>query len=89
MNIKLLTLGPQNFYHTSMVTPEAKPKTQNPNLKYHATMGFGSYGPLHQILKHRTKVVLMEKATTNLKPKTENLKPKSQNPKPKSKNPKP
>ena len=30
MNIKLLTLGPQNFYHTSMETPEAKHKTQNP-----------------------------------------------------------
>ena len=30
MNIKLLTLGPQNFYHTSMVTPEAKHKTPKP-----------------------------------------------------------
>ena len=33
MNIKLLTLGPQNFYHTSMETPEAKLKTQNPKPK--------------------------------------------------------
>jgi len=30
MNIKLLTLGPQNFYHTSMVTPEAKHKNPKP-----------------------------------------------------------
>ena len=29
-NLILLTLGPQNFYHTSMVTPEAKHKTPKP-----------------------------------------------------------
>ena len=47
MNIKLLTLGPQNFYHTSMETPEAKPKTQNPNLKYNPK-------PKYQIPKYKT-----------------------------------
>ena len=30
MNIKLLTLGPQNFDHTSMGNPGAKLKTQKP-----------------------------------------------------------
>ena len=33
-----LPLGTPNLYHTSMVTLEAKSKTQNPNLKSHATM---------------------------------------------------
>ena len=28
---RTLTLGTPNFYHTSMVTPDAKPITQNPN----------------------------------------------------------
>ena len=45
MNIKLLTLGPQNFYHTSMETPEAKPKTQNPNLKYNPKPKFQNPKP--------------------------------------------
>ena len=32
MNIKLFTLGPQNFYNTSMVTPDENPNPKNPNL---------------------------------------------------------
>ena len=73
MKIKLLTLGPQNFYPTSMVTPETKPKTKNPNLML-------QWNYEHKTFDTRTTKllpVLNGDPRSNTK-KNQNLKPKSQ-----------
>ena len=73
---KLLTLGPQNFYHTSMETPEAKhktPKPQNPKPKsqiscYNGTINIKPLAVGLQTFDH-TSMVTPETKLKTLNPK--------------------